>query len=91
LEDSALTSEHIRAARMLLRWEQKDLARESGVSLPSIKRLEAQPGMLGAYASTVAAIRMAFEAAGVRFRENGDGPGVHLRPKPARRRPKGEG
>src|SRR6516162_6763095 len=39
----SLTSEQVRAARMLLRWEQKDLAEASGVSLPSIKRLETQP------------------------------------------------
>ena len=35
-----MTSEQIRAARMLLRWEQKDLAAASQVSLPTIKRLE---------------------------------------------------
>ena len=37
------------------------VARRSGVSLPTIKRLEAKPGLLGAYASTLAAIRTAFE------------------------------
>ena len=42
LNDSEMTSEHVRAARMLLRWEQKNLARRSGVSLPTIKRLEAK-------------------------------------------------
>jgi transcriptional regulator with XRE-family HTH domain len=77
-----VTSEQIRAARMLLRWEQKDLADRSGVSLPSIKRLETQPGELGAYASTIAKLVAALEAAGIVFRDNGDGPGVHLRAKP---------
>lgn len=90
MEKSAPTSEHIRAARMLLRWEQKDLAQKSGVSLPSIKRLEAQPGTLGACASTIAAIRAAFEAAGSSFLRNGDGPGVHLKPTKPRQAKKGE-
>lgn len=75
-----LTSEQIRAARALIRWEQKDLAEASKVSLPSIKRLEAQPGPLAAQARTVEALRQALEAAGVIFvAENGEGPGVRLR------------
>lgn len=75
-----LTSEQVRAARALLRWEQKDLASATQVSLPSIKRLEAQPGPLAAQPRTVAAIRAALEAAGVIFvEENGEGPGVRLR------------
>ena len=35
-----LRSEVIRAARALLRWEQRDLAEASSISLPTIKRLE---------------------------------------------------
>jgi transcriptional regulator with XRE-family HTH domain len=75
-----ITSELVRAARALLRWEQKDLAEKSGVSLPSIKRLETQPGALAAQPRTVDALRRALEAAGVIFVPgNGDGPGVRLR------------
>ncbi|MGO9327384.1 MAG: transcriptional regulator [Steroidobacteraceae bacterium] len=75
-----LTSELIRAARALLRWEQRDLASASSVSLPTIKRLESKPGIMAAHASTVAALRKALEAAGVEFiDENGGGPGVRLR------------
>ncbi|GGK27504.1 hypothetical protein GCM10011322_12580 [Salinarimonas ramus] len=75
-----LSSEQVRAARSLLRWEQKDLARESGVSLPSIRRLEVQPGPLAAYDRTIDAIRGAFERAGVEFiPENGGGEGVRFR------------
>jgi predicted transcriptional regulator len=74
-----LTSEQIRAARMLLRWEQRDLAEASGVSLPSIKRLETQPGELAAQGRTVKAIADALEKAGVQFiPENGGGAGVRL-------------
>lgn len=75
-----LTSEQIRAARALLRMEQKDLAEASGVSLPSIKRLETQPGALAAQDRTIAAIRIALENAGVLFiDQNGHGAGVRLR------------
>lgn len=75
-----LSSEQVRAARMLLRWEQRDLAERSGISLPTIKRLEAKPGSISAYDSTLSAIRAALEAAGVIFiDQNGEGPGVRLR------------
>ena len=84
LENKFLTSELIRAARALLRWDQRALAEASVVSLPTIKRLEAQPGILVAHASTVAALRRALEAAGVEF-TNGDQPGVRL----AKRKRKG--
>lgn len=75
-----LTSEQIRAARALLRWEQKDLAIASGVSLPTIKRLETKPGPLNAHGPTVAALSRALEEAGIQFiPENGGGPGARLR------------
>ena len=35
----SLSSELIRAARALLRWEQRDLSEASAISLPTIKRL----------------------------------------------------
>jgi len=78
-----LTSEQIRAARALLRWEQKTLANASNVSLPSIKRLEGKPGPLGAHQPTEDALRRALEGAGVEFiPENGGGAGVRLRKAP---------
>ena len=73
-----LTSELIRAARALLRWEQRRLADASSVSLPTVKRLESRPGILAAHGSTVAALKRALESAGVEF-TNGDQPGVRLR------------
>lgn len=47
-----ITSEQIRAARALLRLEQKNLAELSGVSLPTIKRLETQKGVLSSQLRT---------------------------------------
>jgi transcriptional regulator with XRE-family HTH domain len=73
------TSDQLRAARALIRWDQKDLAEKSGVSVPTIKRLESQAGALTANVPTLAAIRTALEAAGVIFIDsNGNGPGVRL-------------
>ena len=75
-----LTSEQIRAARALLRWQQKALADASSVSLPTIKRLEGRHGPLAAHQPTIDALVRALEAAGVLFiAENGEGPGVRLR------------
>jgi hypothetical protein len=82
----AITSELIRAARALLRWEQRHLSDASSVSLPTIKRLEAKQGILAAHGSTIAALRSALENAGIEFiDENGGGAGVRLR-KPQHKR-----
>ena len=75
-----LTSEQVRAARALIRWEQKDLAAASGVSLASIRRLETQPGILAAHHRTVDAIVGAFDGMGVTF-ELGSGRGAGVRLK----------
>lgn len=78
-----ISSEQIRAARALLRWDQRDLAEASKVSLPSIKRLEAQSGPLAAQERTIDAIKSAFGGAGILFLEDGEtvdgGAGVRLR------------
>jgi len=80
MEKFPITSELIRAARALLRWEQRQLAEASSVSLPTVKRLEAKPGVLAAHAPTIAALVHALEAAGVEFiDENGGGAGVRLK------------
>jgi DNA-binding XRE family transcriptional regulator len=51
--------------RAFLKWSQFDLARESGVTVRTIARLEA--GQVEPHGSTLAKIRTALEAAGVRF------------------------
>ena len=85
----APTSELIRAARALLRWEQRQLAEASSVSLPTVKRLEAKPGPLSAHTSTLVALTRALEVAGVEFiDENGGGPGVRLRTSQRPKQPK---
>lgn len=77
-----ITSEQMKAARGLLRWEQRDLAGKSGVSLTSIKRLEKHPGHLSAHNATIVAIVEAFATGGVEF-IFGEQPGVRLKTRKA--------
>ena len=76
-----MSSEQLRAARALIRWDQADLAKAAGVSTETIKRLERMDGPLGSTrVNTIEAMRRALEAAGVEFiAENGGGPGVRLK------------
>jgi predicted transcriptional regulator len=70
----------IKAARALVGWSQSDLAAESGVSEPTIARLESADGRLGGREATVQRIQAALEEGGIQFiEENGGGPGVRLR------------
>lgn len=72
----------IKAARALLDWSQSDLAAASGVSEPTIKRLESASGELGGRSDTTEKIVAALEAAGVTFIATGDvaqGVGVTLK------------
>jgi transcriptional regulator with XRE-family HTH domain len=79
------TSEQLRAARAILRLEQRALSAASKVSLATIKRLEGNRGELIANQPTIAALERALEYAGVIFiDQNGGGPGVRLR-EPLRR------
>jgi len=75
-----VTIRQIKAARALLAWSQSDLAKSSGVSVPTIARLESTDGEVGGRAETGERIRSALEKAGVEFiEENGGGPGVRLK------------
>lgn len=71
-----ITSEQIKAARALLRWERKDLAEASGLALITIKGIEQRTGPLTGRISTLYALVEAFEKAGVEFDQ--DGRGVRL-------------
>jgi predicted transcriptional regulator len=77
----------IKAGRALLGWSQSDLASESGVSEPTIARLEAADGQLGGREATANRIRAALEKGGIQFiDENGGGAGVRLRKLPKQKR-----
>lgn len=64
-------------ARAALGWGVRDLAKEAGVAVDTISRLERGEDVMP---RTLAAIRTALEAAGILFIDaNGNGPGVRLR------------
>jgi transcriptional regulator with XRE-family HTH domain len=70
----------IKAARSLLAWSQEQLAGAAGLSIPTIKRLEAKDGLVGGRAETAQKITSALQQAGIEFiTENGGGVGVRLR------------
>lgn len=64
-----MTREQLRAARALLGWSQDDLAAVSGVSAPTIKRLEPGVGPMVTREDTLEKLRVALEVAGITFPE----------------------
>ena len=78
----------MRAARAMLRWTALDLAAASKVGVATIRRVEVVDGEIPVTAANEAAIRRAFEAAGIDFlEENGEGEGIRFQ-KPRRSRRK---
>jgi len=74
---------------MLVGWSQEVLASRSGISLPTVKRLEAADGLLRGRDTTAEKIKTALEKAGIEFLlENGGGPGVRLRKRERQKREK---
>jgi DNA-binding XRE family transcriptional regulator len=71
----------IRAARALLGWSQSKLADQAGVSVITVKRLEASPEAFHARFDIVMKVKAAVERGGVVFLEGTDGfsHGVQLR------------
>ncbi len=79
-----LTAAQMRAARALLGIDQKQLAEMSGVSLPTVQRMEASEGMVRGVVETLTKVVEAFDRAGVELiAENavsaGGGRGVRLK------------
>lgn len=60
-----ITSHQMRAARALLGIDQRQLAALSGVSLPTIQRMEASDGNVRGVVSSLTKIVEALDAAGV--------------------------
>ena len=74
-----ITIEQMRAARGLLGWSQSELAKRAGLSLPTVKRVEAGKGPRVSDEAR-ARIQQALETGGAHFiSQNGGGPGVRLR------------
>lgn len=60
-----MTSAQMRAARALLGIDQRQLAELSGVSLPTIQRMEASDGVVRGVVDTLTKVVEAFDRAGV--------------------------
>ncbi len=64
----------------MLRWSAKKLADASGVSWPTVQRMESAEGVPSSQTRTLELIQKTLEDAGIVFiEENGGGPGVRLR------------
>ena len=79
-----MTAGQLRAARALLAIDQKTLADLSGVSLPTIQRMEASEGVVRGTVDTLTKVIEALGRAGVDLigddaRSEGGGRGVRLR------------
>ena len=76
-----ITNLQIRAARALLGWSQAKLAEEAGVSVITIKRMEASEDAFHARFDIVMKVKAAVEQGGVVFLDGTDGfsHGVQLR------------
>jgi len=89
MQFKSLTSAQLRAARSLIRWSAEDLARETALSVATIRRAELADGVTSMTTANDLAVRRVLEAAGVDFiDENGGGPGVRLRKAQRQKRPK---
>lgn len=79
-----ITSDQIRAARALLGFDQRKLAEASGISLPTVQRLEASPGVVRGTVDTLMKLIAALDAAGIELigdgaASPGGGRGVRLK------------
>lgn len=75
-----LTGAQIRMARGHLKWSVEKLAREAGLGISTIQRMESIDGTPTASAKNLQAVQRTLEAAGVEFiDQNGGGPGMRLK------------
>jgi transcriptional regulator with XRE-family HTH domain len=85
-----ITAPQLRAARALLGMDQRTLAKASGLSLPTIQRMEASDGVIRGNVESLMKLIAALERAGIELINEGavsdrGGRGVRLREQPASR------
>jgi transcriptional regulator with XRE-family HTH domain len=66
-----ITATQLKAARTLVGMDQRALAEASGVSLPTIQRMEASEGTVRGVIESLMKVMAALEAAGVQFISEG--------------------
>lgn len=68
----------IKAARALLGWSQADLMEQTGISKPTIARMEQSDGDVRGHKVTLAMLNRVFADAGIVFLQDDEGYGVRL-------------
>ena len=66
-----MTAAQLRAARALMGMDQRDLAAASGLSLPTIQRMEASDGVIRGNVDSLMKLISALDAAGVELINEG--------------------
>jgi predicted transcriptional regulator len=77
-----MTGAQIRSARALIGLDQKKLADLAGISVPTIRRMEAKDGMVGGMVESLVKVLRALNSCGVEIIADGaasDGGGVGVR------------
>jgi transcriptional regulator with XRE-family HTH domain len=79
-----ITAGQMRAARALLALDQRDLAERTGLSLPTIQRMEASEGVIRGNVDSLMKLIAGLEAAGIELigagaTSSGGGRGVRLK------------
>ena len=83
-----ITASQLRAARALLGMDQRELAALSGLSLPTIQRMEASDGVIRGNVNSLMKLVAALDAAGLELiadnaTSTGGGRGVRLKGSPS--------
>jgi len=81
---SMITAPQLKAARALLGMDQRELANASGLSLPTIQRMEASEGVIRGHVESLMKLIAALDAAGVELinehaLSEGGGRGVRMK------------
>lgn len=79
-----ITAAQLRAARALLGVDQRELAQRSGLSLPTIQRMEASDGLIRGNVDSLTKLADALEVSGIELigegkMSHGGGRGVRLK------------
>lgn len=69
----------MRAARALIRWSAKDLAKAAGIGVATVSRAEVEDGIPSITSANLKAMQLALEAAGVEFSFGNGGGGVRVK------------
>jgi transcriptional regulator with XRE-family HTH domain len=82
-----ITAAQLRAARALLGIDQRELAAQAGLSLPTIQRMEASDGVIRGNVDSLMKLVAALDAAGIELiadntTSTGGGRGVRLKAPP---------